>query len=53
MDRLGKMWAGKWCLTFWVKMKKHGEIFTYFHLKYHSGEEIRHFFVQCIQAKTT
>ena len=25
-----KMRAGKWCITFWVKMKKHGETSTYF-----------------------
>ena len=33
--RSGKMLAGKWCITFWVTMKKHGEISTYFCLKHH------------------
>ena len=26
------MWAGKPCITFGVKMKKHGEIYAYFRL---------------------
>ena len=43
MLRSEKIWAGKWCLTFWVKMKKHGEISTYFRLKYHCREEVGHF----------
>ena len=50
---LENMWAGKWCITFWVKMKKHGEISTFFRLKHHCGKEVRHFSVQCIQTKTT
>ena len=48
----GKMWAGKWCITFWVTMKRHGEISTYFRLKHHCGKEVRHFSMQCIQTKT-
>ena len=38
------MWAGKWCITFWVMMKKHGEISTYFRLKNHCGKEGGRFF---------
>ena len=37
---------------FWVKMKKHREISTYFCLKHHCGKEVIHFSVQCILAKT-
>ena len=25
----GKMWAGKWCITFWVLMRKHREIYLH------------------------
>ena len=35
-----KMWAGKWCINFWVKMTKHGEISTYFRVKHHCGKEV-------------
>ena len=35
--RSGKMWAEKGCITFWVKMKKHREISTYFCLKHCCG----------------
>ena len=44
--RLGKMWAGKGCLTLWVRMKKHGEISIYFRLKHHYGKELGHFSMQ-------
>ena len=30
-----KMWAGKWFITFWVEIKIHREISTYFRLKHH------------------
>ena len=40
---IGKMWAAKCCITFWVKMKKHGKFSTYFHLKHHCGKEVGHF----------
>ena len=33
------MWAGIRCITFWVKMKKHGKISTYFHLKHRCGKK--------------
>ena len=46
----GKLWAGKWCITFWVKMRKHREI--YLHSIRMSVQCIRTS-VQCIQAKTT
>ena len=35
-----KMWAGRWCITFWVKMNKHGEISTYIRFKHHCGKEV-------------
>ena len=34
----------KFCIAFWVKMKKHGEISTYFCLKHHCGKEVWTFF---------
>ena len=33
------MRAGKWCITFCVKMKKHEEISTYFCLKHRCGKK--------------
>ena len=43
----------KWCITFWVNMKIHGEISLYFRLIYHCGQEVGHFSVLCIQTKNT
>ena len=40
-----QIWVGKWYITFWVKMKKHGGISTYFGLKHHCGKEVKHFSV--------
>ena len=33
------MGAGKWCITFCVKMKKHAEISIYFCLKHQCGKK--------------
>ena len=37
LDREDVGW--KWCITFWVTMKRHGEISTYFRLKHHCGKK--------------
>ena len=34
------MWAGKWCIIYWVKMEIHREISTYFRLKHRCGKEV-------------
>ena len=39
MVRSGKMGAGKWCIAFCVKMKKHAEISTNFCLKHRCGKK--------------
>ena len=41
--RSGKMWARKWCIVFWVAMKKTWRISTYFRSKHHCGKEVRYF----------
>ena len=47
-----EMGAGKWCITFCVKMKKHAEISTYFCLKHRCGKKSAIFSVQCILTET-
>ena len=37
--------------NFLGKDENHGVICTYFLLKHHCGKEVRHFSIQCIQAK--
>ena len=50
--RSGKMGAGKWCITFCVKMKKTRRNIYLLLLKTSVWKEVRHFSVQCILTET-
>ena len=50
LDRENVGW--KWCITFWVKMKKHGEISNLLSLKTSLWKRCQRFSVQCIQTIT-